>query len=283
MKTEIIRYNLLERGRKHRGVERRFDVDAIVKAVNSKETQERVTNRDMHGFYGHWARIKFGMMPEEGAIVAGKTVHIEPAIVTTLLKAHPDGTIEHQAEFLKTQSGELAWKLYTSKTGGFSSAIDTQKPEFFGFDYVLEPNYTTNRGYTFDSVCEGGLCGALMPDEIDKAVYDEQMAGMLKLLEGMESFKNYALDAIESLNKQQQQVVIESVKVKNKPEFIRPKMIPIGGHKKAVLDSAARFMADADVEQAMKRLVTQQRMAAPKLAEKEAHPVVDMMLSKFKA
>lgn len=34
METDVIRYNLTERGRMHRGVERRFDIPRVVEAIN---------------------------------------------------------------------------------------------------------------------------------------------------------------------------------------------------------------------------------------------------------
>ncbi len=253
METGIITYNLKERGRKHRGQDRNFNVKQIADTINGNEVQERVKNRDMHGFYGHWSRIKFGMTPREGIIENGKIVNAEPAFVTTHLQANYDGTIEHKAQFLGTKSGELSYKLWKSKAGGFSSAIDTKRPDFFGFDYVLEPNYTTNRGYTFDSVCEGGMCGALLPDEIDQAIYDEQIAGTMRLLDSVQQFQDYAMQAIESLQAQQaQQQAIQQVKKQQDTPFIKPKMIPIGGYKQVILDSASRFRDDQAVERFMR-------------------------------
>lgn len=153
-KTGIIKFNVKERGRKYRGVDRNFDTVQLAQLVNGGDVQERVKNGDLLGYYGHWPRVKFGMNPSEGGIVAGKQVPLEPAIRTTFLKAYPDGTIEHEAEFLDTTSGKLAERLHHSKAGGFSSAIDVrnaggkQIPRgFYGFDFVLEPNFTANRGY----------------------------------------------------------------------------------------------------------------------------------------
>lgn len=189
-KTGIIKYNVTQRGRKHRGQDRAFDTVALAAMINGGAVQERVKHRDMLGYYGHWPRIKFGMNPAEGGIIDGKQVPIEPAIVTTYIKAHPDGTIEHEAEFLDTTSGRLAERLFKSKAGGFSSAIDVksaggrQMPrDFYGFDYVLEPNFTTNRGY---QVALDGVSDAVM------AVFDE-VGEYNSLLEST----NRILDAIQ--------------------------------------------------------------------------------------
>jgi hypothetical protein len=166
MKTDIIKYNVRERGRTHRGQDRHFDCIALAAIINGPAVQEQVKNRDLYGYFGHWPRIVFGMNPVEGGIVDGKPVHVEPALITTMLRADQQGNVEHQAEFLQTVPGKKAALLYQSKTGGFSSAIDTRPRTgagmgagmdvptgFYGFDYVLEPNFHFNRGHTvvFDS------------------------------------------------------------------------------------------------------------------------------------
>lgn len=188
MKTDIIRYNLTDRGRTYRGKPRNFDIPRIVAAINSGPCQEKVKHRDMLGYYGHWPRVKFGMNPAEGGVVDGKAVRVEPAIVTTYLKALDDGTIEHQEEFLDNDAGKLAYNLYKSKAGGFSSAIDEYKrngPEFYGFDYVLEPNYSTNRGYDIS------LDSALTLDAVEAIeAYQEHVGGMARLLDSVMADRN---------------------------------------------------------------------------------------------
>lgn len=160
-RTGVIRYNLADRGRKHRGPERYFDTAVAAKLINSPSVQEKVKHGDMLGYFGHWPRVQFGLNPAEGGIVNGKAVSIEPAIRTLSIVAMPDGWVEHEAEFLDNANGKIAARLFASKAGGFSSAIRAPEiggkaiaTEFHGFDYVLEPNYTTNRGYglTLDGV-----------------------------------------------------------------------------------------------------------------------------------
>jgi hypothetical protein len=189
--TENIRYNVNERGRQHRGQDRHFDTRALAALINSPAVQEQVRNRDLVGYYGHWQRMRFGMRPPETVIVDGKSVNIEPAVVTTYLRAEADGTIEHRTEFLDTASGKVARRLSKSKTGGFSSAIDaTQRgsqhiPHLFaGFDYVLEPNYTTNRTFLFDSAqaaADGSIFDFVMADHYKNT---ERMAALYDSLQG---------------------------------------------------------------------------------------------------
>ncbi|WP_205183561.1 hypothetical protein [Burkholderia sp. LMG 13014] len=201
MQTKVITYNLRERGRQFRGKERNFNIRAICDAINGPACQERVKNRDMLGYYGHWTRIKFGMNPAEGGLDDGRPSLVEPALVTTMLRASPDGTIEHQAEFLNNDPGQVAAKLYAGRVGGFSSAIDQHRPEFFGFDYVLEPNYSTNRGYTLDDVRDMTL------DDIEAAIYDEQLRGVLRLLDSANAERDTASEVIEHLRAENEQLL----------------------------------------------------------------------------
>lgn len=202
-RTGIIRFNLAERGRSVRGPNRNFDLAQAARLINSPFVQEKVKHGDMIGYFGHWPREQFGLNPAEGGVVDGKAVSIEPALRTVSIKAYPDGTVEHEEEFLDTPSGKIAWRLYSSKAGGFSSAIRAPQvggkaipSEFHGFDYVLEPNYSTNRGYdlaldgveggeVFDAVAERQLildqCASML-DSMQSA-YDQMSATVARLSE----------------------------------------------------------------------------------------------------
>lgn len=194
MKTGLITFNVKDRGRKHRGVERNFDTASLAAVVNGPAVQERVANRDLPGYLGHWPRVMFGMDPGEGGPdpKSGKVVRLEPSHVTTMLRAMPDGTIEHEAEFLDTPPGRTAKRLFGSRRGGFSSAIAADPIRsrmagvdivsgFYGFDYVSEPNFATNRGFALDSA-EGEEQGS------EVAMFDavaEDSADTLRMLDGL--------------------------------------------------------------------------------------------------
>lgn len=212
MKTGIIKFNVTDRGRAHRGQPRNFDTVALAGIINGPEVQERVSKRDMHGYFGHWPRRMFGMEPGEGGVFDGKQVTIEPAIVTTTLRAMPDGTIEHESEFLDTAPGRTAKRMFGSRAGGWSSAISVREYAgkdvplgFHGFDYVTEPNFSTNRGYALDGV--GG--------ELDRsAILDEALregAVTVKLLDGLYSALQgdyeRALETIARLQMESQELV----------------------------------------------------------------------------
>lgn len=159
MKSGVIKFNVNDTGRLHTGSARNFDCAALCALVNSPAVQERVRLRGMHGYFGHWPRMRYGLYPPEGLIDGGKVVNIEPALVTTLLRAQPDGTLEHEAEFLDTPTGHIAARMHSNRIGGFSTAILAPNKrngadvvsEFAGFDYVAEQNVVQNRGYLLDS------------------------------------------------------------------------------------------------------------------------------------
>jgi hypothetical protein len=270
MKTPVISYNLKERGRQYRGKERHFNIRAICDAINGPACQERVRNRDLVGYYGHWPRIKFGMNPAEGGLDGGKPALVEPALVTTMLRAHDDGTIEHQAEFLDTNSGQVAAKLHASRTGGFSSAIDQTRPEFFGFDYVLEPNYSTNRGYTLDDVRDMTL------DDIEAAIYDEQLRGMAHLLDAANSERERACEVIERLSAENEQLL----------SMLAAKGIDANAALDAVgvapiavsIDPLERMRRDAA---AFRGAASLPQFAEPKPDEPVADPLYGRLLGKF--
>lgn len=156
MKTDTITYNLAERGRRFRGANRDYAKPAnlarLVSVINGGSVQERVKNRDMFGYLGHDVRKWFGLIPPECLLHEGKWICIEPAFVTVSLKSYKDGTVEHVEEFSDSYGGEIAQRMYKSRMGGFSTVIDEAKPDYLGADYVKEPNYTTNRGYTLDGI-----------------------------------------------------------------------------------------------------------------------------------
>ena len=152
--TDIITYNVKDLCRSYSGQKRAFNIAAFTQLVNGHKCQEAVKSGDMVGYLGHDIRRNFGLRPPEVTIDNGQLIPIEPAFTTIYLKAHLDGTVEHQERFLDTPLGKVAQDWHTSKTGGFSSVVapDERNPtDFLGFDYVRSPNFNRNRGYVMDS------------------------------------------------------------------------------------------------------------------------------------
>ncbi|MAK43186.1 MAG: hypothetical protein CMN80_03400 [Spongiibacter sp.] len=260
--TGVIEYNLSERGRKHTGIARAFNTRAIVDHINSPATQERVKSRDLVGFYGHWPRIKFGMQPREGNLDKGIPSIVEPAIVTTFLQASPDGTIRHKAEFLDTDSGMVARKMHKSRVGGFSSAIDTVKNQFFGFDYVIDPNFNGNRGYALDSASD------LSEYDIDQAIVAEYNRGIMLLLDSATDRNEALAQSLEHAQAENEQLM--SMMLNGKGRLGGSFQMPA----RSAVDNADRFESEINAFDSAS-------LAATKPPKKESDTVVEDVRSEF--
>ncbi len=183
----IVTYNLKDRGRQFTGQNRDFNIRALMDNINGQACQEKIKSRGMFGYFGHKPRVLAGLEPVESMVINGKYNEIEPAIVTTYLEAFPDGTIKHQTEFLETSSGKKAARMFASRVGGFSSAIDQAKNELYGFDWVLSPNYHFNRPYALDSVDDSGQQADLTFDQVLDAVKSEEDAFWTALIEAKDA------------------------------------------------------------------------------------------------
>ncbi|OJU92394.1 MAG: hypothetical protein BGO19_14045 [Acinetobacter sp. 38-8] len=153
-KTKRITFNLHERGRKHSGKDRsNVDMNEMIRQINSPQVQEMVKTGTLYGFNGHEIRKRYGMNPPDSTVIDGKVVYLERSFRTLECYADKNGNVSHVTEFLDNESGEWARKQYLARIGGFSSAQNYKKAGlglipvgFFGFDYVGQPNYSTNVG-----------------------------------------------------------------------------------------------------------------------------------------
>lgn len=218
-RTGVIQYSAADRGRKFRGQERNFDTAVLASIINGGEVQERVSHGDMLGYYGHWPRVEFGMNPAEGGIKQGRVVAVEPAIRVRSLSADASGLISHDTEFLDTPTGKAAERLYHSKAGGFSSAIDISRrgdksvpTGFYGFDYVLEPNFTKNRGYALDGVSEFVFDGT--------CAYNELVESTNRMFDSIQGQYDTMLEAFERVKLENTELMSMLTSGKVKPEVV---------------------------------------------------------------
>lgn len=229
-KTKLLQYNLHDRGRQHTGIDRsNVDFKKMIQLINSPQTQEMVKTGQLVGYYGHQIRQRYGMVPPESVPIDGKMVQLAPAFRTIEIKATSDGTVTHRAEFLDNRVGKFAQEQYLAKIGGFSTAVNYRKTppnlltpsSFFGFDYVVQPNYATNigDGQLFD--------GLAIPEELENEIscfdsatditlLDPSKAMIAHLLEqqiistydsintqvALEQINEQALDQIDALSQQ---------------------------------------------------------------------------------
>lgn len=150
--TQVIKFNLYDRGWKHNGKDRsNYDVPGIIRKLNSPMIQEQVEAGKLNGFCGHQIRERYGMIPPEFDVIGGKKVLLEPGIRTVYLKAHENGDVEHRQEFYRNETGDHIFRQYKAEQGGFSMSmnyfidVDTLRPNIFGgFDYVFVQNFLDN-------------------------------------------------------------------------------------------------------------------------------------------
>ena len=176
-------FNLFQHGRKYSGVQRNYILESAQKASLSPAVQERIELREAYGYLGHGRRQFARRMQlrefEPIKLPDGSTIIVEniPACVTVDLKVEDNGDINFTQEILDTDQGKAVTALFESKVGGWSWACDgkdggalgaTTVTDFFGFDYVLQPGYPSNRGILesaggaskeaiLESICEQGL------------------------------------------------------------------------------------------------------------------------------
>ena len=276
MTAPLIRYNLKDRGRQHTGQPRSFNIRAIMDAVNSPECQERVASRDMLGYFGHWPRVRFGMDATEGGIAGGKVHAVEPAIVTTHLRAFDDGTIEHRTEFLDTATGRIAAKMFDSKVGGFSSAIDQMKPRFVAFDYVANPNFVGNsyRGVVLDDAINGSL-GELTYDDVYAAEQAEQAQAIITLLDSINAERETTGAVIERLQSENEQLLSMLAKKGIEPSAVldAASVLPVA----VSISAADRINRDAKLF----RSADLPTFVAPAEDAAQKSPLYDRLLGKF--
>lgn len=203
-----IRYNLKNRERKYRGQERNFNIKKICDNINGGATQERVKKRSMFGYFGHKPRVLSGLDPSESVIIDGIYNEIEPAVLTTKLSCDYDGNIEHTTEFLDNESGRKAARMFANRTGGFSSVIDEKSGEFYGLDWVLDPNFSSNRPYSLDSC---GLTfdstGEVNPEITIKEAITENDSLWLEIIEQKERELKETQAALDSISDENEELI----------------------------------------------------------------------------
>lgn len=184
--TKKITYSLKNRGYQHNGQNRDdLDINAAIKLIRSPQVQELVNKGGVLGFYGHQIRELLGLNPPETAVIDGREIRIEPAVKTTLLEVDKDGNVTHQQYFFENEAGEHAFRQYKAGIGGFSSAFYSPYQNgkrvplsFHGFDFVLRPNYDSNRGNgMFDSL-DGSSTNIYQKQALEQSVltmYDHIM------------------------------------------------------------------------------------------------------------
>lgn len=159
-------FSLLDTQRKYTGQHRQYVITNARDICYSPETREKISKREALGYYGHGRRVLCGRMDiQEVDVITlpnGQQAMVSniPSNVTVTFDVDQDGTVKHKQEILNTETGKIVDKLNASKVGGFSWACPgtdggerklTTLTGFSGFDYVLTPGFSANRGYILES------------------------------------------------------------------------------------------------------------------------------------
>ena len=162
-------FSLLDEGRQYTGNHRKYIIENAREICNSPATKEKIRLREALGFYGHGRRILAGKMnigeveavtlPDGGKAIVSNI----PSNVTVAFDVSPEGVVSHSQEVLDTETGKSVSTLHASRVGGFSWAcpgVDggrgkpTRLSGFSGFDYLLNPGFSSNRGYILEGAAD---------------------------------------------------------------------------------------------------------------------------------
>lgn len=161
-------FSLLDTQRKYTGTHRKYIIENARNICYSPVTREKISKREAYGFYGHGRRVLCGrpsLEVQEVDVITlpdGKQAMVSniPSNVTIKFEIDESGTVTHSQEILDTETGRIVDGLNASKVGGFSWACPgkdggtktaTLLTGFSGFDYVLSPGFSANRGYILEA------------------------------------------------------------------------------------------------------------------------------------
>lgn len=169
MANEVIKckFNLFDEGRKYTGHHRKYILESALNVCYAPETREGIQLREKFGYLGHGRRMLADKLrlseTEVVRLPSGQSILVEniPSNVTTFFEVGKNGDVEHHQEILlESEPGKTVFGLHKSRVGGFSWACSgadggamgaTKINSFEGFDYVLNPGFSANRGYILES------------------------------------------------------------------------------------------------------------------------------------
>ncbi len=183
------KFSLFDEGRKYTGHHRNYILESARKVCYAPATREGISLREKLGYLGHGRRQLAGKLTlgevETVKLPDGTTLVVEnvPSNVTTHFEIHEDGTVEHTQDILESAPGKVVSGLNRSMVGGFSWAMGgrdggaigaTNVTGFEGFDYVMNPGFSANRGYILESA--DGPTREMILESIHKAGVEEKEA-----------------------------------------------------------------------------------------------------------
>ena len=181
------------------GRPRNYDMNKYKQMVESDKTKKHINNGYALIFYSHDARSpQKNYLPHEKdkdgsyQLPVGRLLNVgfkQPS------------TVNFEALILDNPMGKEIQKLIKSGVGGFSLVNNIKDKLLIGADYVLSPNFSSNRVIN-DETCENGLCSIKL-DTITQKIDDELVESVKAFLDDIEMQDDKEVfDAIVSLEKQ---------------------------------------------------------------------------------
>ena len=292
---EIIecRFNIFQEGRKYTGHHRNYVLENAKSVCLAPETVEGIKLREKLGYLGHGRRQMAGKVAigevERITTPDGKTLIVEnvPSNVTVHFAIDDEGNVEHHQELLTENApGKIVSGLNKSKVGGFSWAMGgkdggahgiTKVTAFEGFDYVMNPGFSQNRGYILESadardmILENIVATGVDDKQAEEYLHSWQASALLAnedLLERLAQAEIYESGLIEAheaaISEASEKLAAVTSDYDGAQTTIKSLQDAAEARKAVVLESAKKFpiVIPEDVAEAMISLATEEDFAA---------------------
>ena len=183
------------------GRPRNYDMNRYKAMIESDKTKKHINNGYGLIFYSHDARSPSkNYVPHERDKDGNYQLPVGRLLEVSFI---PPSTVKFKALILNNAMGKEVQKLIESGVGGFSLVNDLKNKLLIGADYVLSPNFSSNRVITKET-CKNGLCNIQL-DTIEHKLEDELKESVRAYLDSLEIEDEAIFDAIVNLEKQTQE------------------------------------------------------------------------------
>jgi len=199
-----ITFNPFEHGH-FLGRQRNYAIEKYKKMVENPKTQLHIKNGYAIGTYTHDYRTSSGVLKNRDE----NGNPIEPCCKTIAMEWVEPHYVRHTQRIANNETGKKIQKLIEAGIGGFSSVHNLNTGDFYGFDYVIYPNFATNR-VVADNSCEMGMCSLNKDDvvsELENII--KQKAEFVVDSLGIEDDRDEIISTIEELERQTPEYQLE--------------------------------------------------------------------------
>lgn len=237
-----ISFDITEHGHSY-GMPRNYPLDKIQKLIRSQEVKKAIENGYALCMYGHMARHKKqGYLANEANAETGT---IQEPIGKVTQMSIKDRIISYKMTLVETSENKVksVVKFIENSIGGFSAVWDVKRGVFYGFDFVLSPNFNGNR-VVMDSICSDGSCqlGSAINDTVLDAIgeHEELYNEAKDLLEHQDSVMG-ALKVKDKLTAMQDNITALKAKVSEQDIMLENKDIDIKAEQDAIKDLTRQY------------------------------------------